>query len=168
LYTIGGNTWGKVGKGGNVAGFRGRHSVSMDSKGRVSVPAPFRSRIDSRLGEPALILTLHMSDACLRIYPLAEWERIEATADSLADGDPDVDAYKRHFIGSARECELDRQGRILIPPEYREYAGLKGSVVFIGLGSKMEVWDKDSFQSSTEVVDRKNVMQSVIAKGGIM
>jgi len=140
----------------------------MDSKGRVSVPVSFRSTLETRHGEPALILTLHIADRCLRLYPVAEWERIEEKANTLPDTDPSVAAFKRRFIGSARECELDRQGRILIPPEYREYARLNASVTFLGLGSKMEIWDRGVFEEKTGEIDPVKVMEDITALGGIM
>lgn len=154
--------------GHKVKNFRGRHFLSMDPKGRVSVPSQFREALANRNGGARLMLATPF-DRCLRGYMLEEWEKIEEKAAQLPQTDPNVKKYNRHFISSAVEVECDGQGRILIPPTHREWAGITGGqVVFLGLTAKMEIWDRARFNAEMEVEDSVSVEEAITGLGGLI
>ena len=125
--------------------FRGSFEHSVDSKGRVSVPSRFRDIIAERF-EGKLILTMDL-DQCVMVYPLEEWERVEEKIKALPQSQKEVKDYMRFIFSNASECELDKQGRILIPPTLRERAGLQKSVMVVGIINKMEIWDSASWEA---------------------
>lgn len=152
--------------GHKVKNFRGRHFLSMDSKGRVSVPSQFREALVNRNGGTRLILATPF-DRCVCGYPPEEWEIISENAAQLPQTDPNVKKFNRHFISSMVEVECDGQGRILIPPSLREWAGINGGqVVFLGLTTKMEIWDRARFDAEMEVEDSGSVEEAITRLGG--
>jgi len=125
--------------------FRGSFEHSVDSKGRVSVPARFRDILAERY-EGKLVLTMDF-DKCIMVYPLEEWERVEEKIKSLPQSQKEVKDYTRFVFSNAAECELDKQGRILIPPPLREGARISKSVIVVGILNKMEIWDKGAWDT---------------------
>jgi len=125
--------------------FRGSFEHSIDSKGRVSVPSRFREIISERY-EGKLVLTMDF-DKCIMVYPLEEWERVEEKIKSLPQSQKEVKDYTRFVFSNAAECELDKQGRILIPPPLREGAQINKSVMVVGILNKMEIWDKAAWET---------------------
>jgi len=125
--------------------FRGSFEHSVDSKGRVSVPSRFRDIIAERY-EGKLVLTMDF-DKCIMVYPLEEWERVEEKIKSLPQSQKEVKDYTRFVFSNATECELDKQGRILIPPPLREGARISKSVMVVGILNKMEIWDKGAWDT---------------------
>ena len=125
--------------------FRGVCSVTIDDKGRLAIPSRFRERLqDTAAG--ALVLTLNPLDRALWLYPLPEWEAIESTLASLSDFDQQSRRTKQMMRGYATDCQLDGQGRILIPQELRDYAQLNKQAVTMGQGNKFEIWDQGSWE----------------------
>jgi MraZ protein len=120
--------------------FRGSFEHNVDAKGRVSVPSKFRDIIAERY-EGKLVLSIDL-DRCVTVYPLEEWEQVEKKIQNVPQMQKEVKDYMRFVFSSATECELDRQGRILIPPALRERAGITKSVVVVGIINKIEVWDR--------------------------
>jgi MraZ protein len=125
--------------------FRGSFEHSVDSKGRVSVPSRFRELLSERY-EGKLVLTMDF-DKCIMVYPLEEWERVEEKIKSLPQSQKEVKDYTRFVFSNAAECELDKQGRILIPPPLREGARISKSVIVVGILNKMEIWDKGAWDT---------------------
>ncbi|MEX0951353.1 MAG: division/cell wall cluster transcriptional repressor MraZ [Gammaproteobacteria bacterium] len=124
-------------------------SISIDSKGRVAVPSRFRERL-SVLADGHLVLTLSPLDQSLWLYPLPEWELIEAKLASLSDFDTQSRRTKQMMRGYASDCQLDAQGRILIPQELRSYAGLGKDIILLGQGNKFELWDAAVWNAQRE------------------
>lgn len=123
--------------------FRGVNNLNLDAKGRMAMPARYRERLmDS--GEGCLIVTVDR-DGCLLLYPLPEWERIETALMARPNMDKQVRRLQRLLLGHATECELDGQGRILLPTPLREYAGLEKKAVLVGQGNKFELWDEQTW-----------------------
>ena len=120
--------------------FRGSFEHSVDSKGRVSVPSRFREIFAERY-EGRLVLTMDF-DKCIMAYPLEEWERVEEKIKALPQSQKEVKDYMRYVFSNAAECELDKQGRILIPPQLREGARINKNVIVVGMLNKLEIWDK--------------------------
>ncbi len=125
--------------------FRGSAEHTVDSKGRVSMPVKFREIISDRY-EGKLVLTMDF-DRCLAVYPLEEWEKLEEKIKTLPMMQKEVKDFMRFFFSSATECELDKQGRILIPPGHRESAGIAKSVMLVGIMNKIEIWDAKAWEA---------------------
>ncbi len=120
--------------------FRGLSSLSIDSKGRIAVPSRYRERLLD-MAQGCLVLTLSPLDRSLWLYPLPEWQLIEAKLADLSDFDTQSRRTKQMMRGYATDCQLDSQGRILLTQELRAYAGLEKDVVLLGQGNKFELWD---------------------------
>jgi MraZ protein len=86
-------------------------------------------------------------DQCLTIYPLEEWEKLEEKIKTLPMMKQEVKDFMRFFFSSATECELDKQGRILIPPTHRERASIQKNVMLVGIMNKIEVWDAKAWEA---------------------
>ncbi len=125
--------------------FRGSFEHSVDAKGRVSVPSRFRDIIADRY-EGKLVLTMDF-DKCIMVYPLEEWERVEEKIKGLPQSQQEVKDFTRFIFSNASECELDKQGRILIPPALRERAGINKGVMVVGILNKMEIWDRAAWEA---------------------
>ena len=120
--------------------FRGSFEHSVDTKGRVSVPSKFRDLLAERYdGKMVLVMDF---DQCLTVYPLEEWEKIEEKIKALPAMRKEVKDFVRRVYSTATECELDKQGRILIPPALRENAGINKNVLLVGIINKIEIWDR--------------------------
>jgi transcriptional regulator MraZ len=119
--------------------FRGINNLALDAKGRMAIPARYRERLMETCGG-RLVVTVD-KDSCLLVYPLPEWEIIEAQLIALPSLNKQARLLQRLLIGHATEVELDSQGRILLPTMLREYAGMDKKLVLIGQGKKFEIWD---------------------------
>lgn len=120
--------------------FRGATKIALDAKGRLAVPARYRDRLGARC-DGHLICTVD-PDYCLLLYPLPEWEDIERKLMRLPSFQPKARRLQRLMVGYASEMDLDSHGRVLIPRELREFAGLERQVVLIGQGNRFEIWDE--------------------------
>ena len=127
--------------------FRGHFSHSVDDKGRVAIPARFREAL-SGLQEERLVVTKYvMRDRrCLDVYPLAAWRQLEGRLLAKNRFDARLASFRNYYISGAHECQLDAQGRILIPQLLREYAALGREAMFTGDIDKFRIWDKDAWQ----------------------
>ena len=129
--------------------FRGLSSLSIDSKGRMAVPSRYRERL-AAIAEGCLVLTLSPLDRSVWLYPLPEWEIIEAKLAALSDFETQSRRTKQMMRGYASECQLDGQGRILLPQELRDYAGLQKDIILLGQGNKFELWDAAAWNEQRE------------------
>lgn len=120
--------------------FRGPSKVTLDAKGRLAIPSRHRERILTR-ANGALVATVDR-DYCLLIYPLPEWEEIERKLVRLPSLNKVARKLQRLMLGYATELEMDTQGRILLPKELREFAGIERDAILIGQGNKFELWDE--------------------------
>jgi len=129
--------------------FRGFNAISIDNKGRLAIPSRFRERL---LGIAAgcLVQTLNPLDRSLWLYPLPEWELIENKLADLSDFDKQSRRTKQMMRGYATDCQLDTQGRILVPSELRDYAQLKRQAVILGQGNKFEIWNKSHWEKQRD------------------
>jgi MraZ protein len=122
--------------------FRGRFEHTIDSKGRISIPAKFRELLAEKYDERVMITNF---DRCLVAYPYEEWKSMEEKISSLSMVKKEAKAFQRFFVSAAVECPIDKLGRILIPPTLRSYAQLEKEVVFAGMVKKFEIWSKERF-----------------------
>jgi MraZ protein len=120
--------------------FRGPSKVTLDAKGRLAIPSRHRERILTR-ANGALVATVDR-DYCLLIYPLPEWEEIERKLVRLPSLNKTARKLQRLMLGYASELEMDNQGRILLPQELREFAGIERDAILLGQGNKFELWDE--------------------------
>lgn len=124
--------------------FFGEYQHSLDDKGRLTIP----SRLREGLGEH-FVATKGL-DNCLFVYPLAEWESLESKLRALPFTRADVRAFVRLIFAGATECELDRQGRILLPPNLRTHAQLERDAVILGVSNRVEIWSKEKWESYSQ------------------
>jgi MraZ protein len=125
--------------------FRGRYEHTVDNKGRSSIPSRFREILSTRYADDRFIITSFI-DPCLIAYPVAEWQAFEEKIRSLPKFDPKVMQVKRVLISGATECPIDRNGRILIPPVLRDFAGIGREVVWAGMVDTIEIWSKQNWE----------------------
>jgi MraZ protein len=129
--------------------FRGANNVTLDAKGRLAMPTRYRERIVER-SNGHLVATIDRTDRCLLIYPLPDFEEIERQLNDLPALSAAARSLQRLMIGHATELELDSQGRMLIPPKLREYAGLNRDVMLVGQGVRFELWDEAQWEANRE------------------
>jgi MraZ protein len=126
--------------------FRGANAISLDAKGRLAMPSRYRDELVSRCAGQ-LIVTIDAIDPCLCVYPLSEWELIEAKLRELASFREENRRLQRLLIGNAVDLELDASGRFLVPPRLREHAKLDKRVMLVGQLNKFQLWDEDTWNA---------------------
>ncbi len=142
--------------------FIGEYRHSLDPKGRVIVPAKFRDGLGDKF-----VITKGL-DGCLFAYSKEEWTNFENKTKSLPLTNKDARAFVRFFFSGAVECEVDKQGRILIPPVLRDYAGLTKDLVVIGVSSRVEIWSQEKWGNYSEAEDLEaDVLAEKMAELGI-
>ena len=129
--------------------FRGESSIVIDDKGRLAIPKGYRKLLFERWGEPVrLTLTIGLTPDVenhrwLVAYPAAEWEAYEAKLNAVAPFDWEARMVAGMLIGHANDVELDRQGRLVIPPSLRTFARLGSKATIVGQGREFELWDEE-------------------------
>ncbi len=118
----------------------------MDSKGRIGLPTRYHDRVLAN-AEGKFVITVDIRESCLVLYPLPEWEVVEAGLNKLPTSQSAFAQLKRRLIGHATEVNLDSAGRLLISPELRDFAKLEKNVVLAGQGKKCEIWDKSAWNA---------------------
>ena len=125
--------------------FQGASELNLDVKGRMAVPMKHREPL-SLPSQGKLILTAHR-EGCLLMYPLAHWEPIRDKVMKFPALDPAAAVWKRLLIGFAEEHVLDGNGRVLLSPELRKFAGIERLVMFIGQGTYFEIWNASAWDA---------------------
>lgn len=128
--------------------FMGEFQHALDEKGRVTVPSRLREGLGDRF-----VITRGL-DRCLFAYPMEEWSRIEKKLKELPFTRGDARAFTRLFFSGAAEVETDRQGRVLIPQNLREYAGIEKEAMFIGVSNRVEVWSEPVWRKYSEAASQ--------------
>ena len=123
--------------------FRGRSRHTLDDKGRLAIPARFKDSLKLK-EESCLVVTNYIN--CLWAFAKDDWRVIEDRVSNLPLMDTRVNTYRRYFISGAQECPL-KQGRITLPPDLREIAGLNKEIVLVGEQKLFEIWDKDRWEN---------------------
>lgn len=140
----------------------GEYNHSLDAKGRVILPADFRSEMGD-----SFIITKGL-DSCLFIYPQSEWEQLSVKLRQLPLAKTEARAFVRFFFAGARQVELDKQGRFLIPATLRQHAALKKDAVLIGVSNRIEVWSKDEWlKYNEEITPSVSAIAETLAELGI-
>ena len=127
--------------------FMGEYNHTIDAKGRLIVPAKFREILgDNFIVSKGL-------DGCLFVYPNDEWTRFEEKLKSLPLTNKNARQFTRFFLAGAAACEVDKQGRILLPQVLREFASLEKDVVLVGVASRIEIWSRERWDESMNTYD---------------
>ena len=124
--------------------FLGEYSHSLDTKGRLTIPARFRGELEGG------VVTTRGHEPCLVIYPIKEWSALADKVTRLPTASRAARSYSRLIFGGAAEVVPDKMGRILIPAFLREYAGIGEQAVVVGVNTHIEVWNPDRWQEALE------------------
>jgi len=142
--------------------FRGRFEYTIDPKGRVNIPSRFREQL-SDTGMETVVITNY--SGCIYAYPSEEWERIEQKlASKVSSVNRKKNAFVRFFVGGAVEVSPDKQGRILIPPSLRSYAGLDKEVVILGMPNRFEIWDRQRWDVEVSRFEKEGFEDPELAR----
>lgn len=139
--------------------FKGEYSHTLDAKGRLIIPSTFREQLGNEF-----VVTKGL-DGCLFVYAQAEWERFEEKLRGLPLTNPNARKFTRFFLAGACDCELDRQGRILLPAVLRDFAGLEKEVVLAGVGSRIEIWNRAVWQKQNVYDDMDEIAENMEGLG---
>ena len=129
--------------------FRGASAINLDTKGRIAIPKRYREPLHAEFNSQ-IVITVDFQSPCLLLYPFDEWSKIEEKLLQLSDTRATERAMKRLLLGYAHECELDGNGRILLPPPLRQYANLEKRAMLVGQLNKFELWDETAWQKQIE------------------
>lgn len=122
----------------------GSHAINMDAKGRMAIPTKVRDTLVSVCGG-RIVVTANYQDKCLLVYPEDKWQELLPQIANLPNSKKDVRRMQRLMLGYATPLEMDGNGRVLLPPTLREYAGLEKKVMLVGQGKKFELWSEDAW-----------------------
>ena len=131
--------------------FRGSSTHTIDSKGRIIIPARFRDLI--KVGNSNSLMVSRL-DKCLVAYHIEEWHKVESKILSLAEKSDTLRRFRRVFIGGASECSCDKQDRILIPPLLRQYAGLEKDIALVGVLTHFEIWSLEKWEKENMAMEK--------------
>ena len=137
----------------------GEYEHTIDAKGRLSMP----SKLRRDMGE-AFIVTKGL-DGCLFAFSSEEWMNFESKLKSLPLSDKNARNFVRFFLAGATECELDKQGRFLIPNNLRQSANLGKEAVIIGVGTRLEIWNKQIWMSKDEEISADDIAENMTMLG---
>lgn len=139
--------------------FMGEYSHTIDAKGRLIIPSKYREE----LGEQ-FVLTRGL-DGCLSIYPMKEWHQLEEKLKALPLNDKNARTFTRFFVSGATLCELDKQGRILVPATLREFASLCKDVVVCGTNDRIEIWSKEKWTENSDYDNMDAIAEGMASMG---
>ncbi len=141
--------------------FRGVYEHQIDAKGRTSFPVKLRETLVGSYDDRLIVTTA--LDACLHCYPVREWEQFEAGLARRNPMEPGVKALLRLYVAPAQEVQLDKLGRVLIPPSLRAHASLEKELVWAGMVKVIELWSKEGWskaqESARQEADSADVMR---------
>ncbi len=129
--------------------FKGTYRHRIDGKGRLPIPAVFRRALGE---DPRIVATL--LDQCLALYAPQEWARLETQLAALPAFNKQAKGLARLLTSRAADCEIDRQGRVLLPPALRRAAALARDAVVVGVLNRIEVWSPEAWDDFVRVSER--------------
>ena len=131
-----------------MIGFLGEFEATLDAKGRFLLPAGFKKQLPEE--ESTRFVINRGFEKCLALYPVKNWEPLFAEISKLNDFDPRVREFRRHFLNGATFVEPDTAGRLLVPPNLKEHAGLEKDIVLVAAVNKIEIWDSNNYKQLFE------------------
>jgi MraZ protein len=151
---------------GNVPAFSGKYYYTVDLKGRIIIPAPFREIITINYSSK-LYITNAPFDKCLYIYPMEEWNKLQDQVRAKPRSDEAIRFFLRRVIASAVEIEMDKQGRVLVPAALREDANINSNVVMAGQIERIELWDRSEWDLlfDPSKIDRRAIEEKLSSYG---
>ena len=139
--------------------FMGEYNHTIDAKGRLIIPSKFRDTLGDEF-----VVTKGL-DGCLFVYDNAEWSAFEEKLKSLPLTNKDARQFVRFFLAGATLAEVDKQGRILVPSNLREFAGLEKEVVLVGVASRVEIWSKARWEDAASYDDVEEIAEHMAELG---
>ena len=133
-----------------TANLRGRHSVRLDSKGRFILPSTFRNT--SKPKKFFITNNIHRGQQYLDLVPEKDWLAFEERIGRMPQMKADIQAFRRFYLASAVPVKTDGQGRLLVPQELREFAGLADDMILLGVGNKIEIWNQTEWSKFQKAV----------------
>ncbi|GAA4337412.1 division/cell wall cluster transcriptional repressor MraZ [Flaviaesturariibacter amylovorans] len=133
--------------------FLGEYEATLDAKGRFLLPAGFKRQLPE--GEATRFVINRGFEKCLTLYPVQSWQPLFDQIATLNDFDPKVREFRRFFLNGAIEVEPDTAGRILVPNNLKEYAGLGKDIVLVAAVNKIEIWEQTEYQKFFDSVSAK-------------
>ena len=138
---------------------QGEYNHTVDAKGRLIVPSKFREQLGDEF-----VITKGL-DNCLFVYDNSEWAALEEKLRALPITNTAGRKFSRFLLGSAATCEVDKQGRILLPSVLREFAGIGKDAVLVGVGSRIEIWNKDKWMEANTFDDMEEIAEHMEGLG---
>ncbi|TAL44139.1 MAG: division/cell wall cluster transcriptional repressor MraZ [Chitinophagaceae bacterium] len=149
-----------------MIGFLGEFEATLDAKGRFLLPAGLKKQLPE---EEAVRFVINRGfEKCLSLYPIKNWEPLFADISKLNDFDPKVREFRRYFLNGATYVEPDSAGRLLVPPNLKDPAGLQKDIVLVAAVNKIEIWDSSKYHQffdSFSADDFSNLAKDVMTKG---
>ena len=149
-----------------MTGFLGESEATLDAKGRFLLPAGFKKQLPE---EDANRFVINRGfEKCLSLYPLKSWEPLFADISKLNDFDPKVREFRRYFLNGATLVEPDSAGRLLVPPNLKDHAGLQKDIVLVAAVNKIEIWDSNKYKQLFDSFSAEafsGLAKDVMAKG---
>lgn len=139
--------------------YMGEYNHTIDAKGRLIIPSKFREALGDEF-----VVTKGL-DGCLFVFDLTEWSAFEEKLKSLPITNKDARQFVRFFLAGAASVEVDKQGRILVPNVLREFAGLSKDTTLIGVGSRIEIWDKARYEGTSTYEDMEEIAEHMAELG---
>jgi MraZ protein len=139
--------------------FMGEYNHTVDAKGRLIVPSKFREQLGDEF-----VVTKGL-DGCLFVYVNSEWKALEEKLHALPLTNANARKFTRFFLAGATSCEVDKQGRILLPAILREFAQIDKDAVLVGVGSRIEIWSKENWLAANTYDDMEEIAENMEGLG---
>lgn len=136
--------------------------LTLDQKSRLTVPARYRELLMTAVNGQMVVTKNH--DGCLSLFPLSVWEKYEAELNAMPS---EFEGWRRLYIGSATDVDIDSAARVLIPAELRQWAGLERDVKFMGVGAYFELWDSaryDTREAALIAAGRPEALRNMVIR----
>jgi MraZ protein len=147
-----------------MSSFKGSHEYSVDSKGRINIPARLRKYVSPEANDTFIVTRGY--EKCLFVYPLDEWNKLEQSIRDLSPTNPQHRFFMRTLLELATESQLDGQSRITIPRELLQFAGIENDVLILGVLERIELWNPRIYQDylKAQADTYEHVAQNVLRK----
>lgn len=129
--------------------FRGASAITLDSKHRITIPTKYRDDLVADCGRK-MVCTVDIQHPCLLLYPLPEWEEIELKLCGLSSMNKQERLFQQIILGNASDCEMDKNGRLLISGPLRQHASLDKNIMLVGQLNKFEIWSESAWQAQMQ------------------
>ena len=139
--------------------FMGEYNHTIDAKGRLIVPSKFREQLGDEF-----VVTKGL-DGCLFVYENTEWKALEEKLHALPLTNANARKFSRFFLAGATTCEVDKQGRVLLPAVLREHAGIEKEAVLAGVLNRVEIWSKERYQENSDFDDMDEIAEHMADLG---